>query len=144
MRGKTPANMDEINPLELQQCLEHLEECSNIEQLTYLYHELPYIMDPCQEWYETRFRIVEAYSHLNLSALAQRYETRDPYLRETAQLVFAFAAEIIDQWGVELRFDLHVYHTLIDNLYNLFTYYHKHYDQEEEAVEDLADMIMEM
>ena len=122
----------------------HLDHLDNLEQLAYLYSELPHLHEPPAEWYESRIRIVEQYTRLNLSSLAERFATRDPYLHDTAQLVFAFAAELTDQWAILPSFDLRVYSALIQNLYEMIHYYHQHYDQDEEAVEDLADMMQDL
>jgi hypothetical protein len=128
----------------LEERLAHLEEYDNLEQLALLYEELSVIGRPDEAWYESRYRIVDTYSRLNFSAIARRFEHRDAYLAETAQRIFAFAAEIVDQWSTSPLFDLRVYMALIEELYQMMTYYHLNYDQAMEEVDDLADQIMEL
>ena len=128
----------------LEERLAHLEEYDNLEQLALLYEELCVLGQPDEAWYRSRYRIVETYSRLNFSAISRRFEYRDGYLAETAQRIFAFAAEIVDQWSTGPTFDLRIYMALIEELYQMMTYYHFNYDQAMEEIDDLADQIMEM
>lgn len=139
------ASITDLSYDEIQYRLAHLDEYDNVDQLTFLYLELPYLTDDLpQEWFIARIRLVGKYSQLNLSTLAARFETRDAFIYDTAQLVFAYAIELLDQWSTHPFFDLTIYTVFIQNLYEMIVYYHRNYDQEEEAVEDLTDMMEEL
>lgn len=131
-------------PYELHEQLSQLSTYDNEDQLYILFHELPYLtITQRPEWFQERYRIIYAYSELNWSQIAKKFEYRDFYIFQAAQVIFAHCAEIIDEWQTKPQFNLPIYAELIEEVYNLWNYYKQHYGDSDEEMDDLSNMLMD-
>jgi len=129
-------------PYQLYLQLSQLSMYDNQTQLNLLFQELDYIpISPPLEWFQQRFRVIDAYSELQWSDLAQKYEFRDYYLCQTAQVIFALCAQLVDEWHTKPHFNLKTYSELIKEVYEIWNYYRDNYDESEEEMDDLINMM---
>jgi hypothetical protein len=124
--------------------LNHLQEYDNETQLSLLFNEIKTMpLAPSQEWFQSRYRVVHAYSELQWSELARKFEHRDYYIWQTSQVIFALCAQLVDEWQTRPQFNLKTYAELIEEVYDIWNYYRNTYNMDEEEMDDLSELMMQ-
>lgn len=122
--------------------LGQLANYDNETQLSLLFQELKFInLRPSPEWFQQRYRIIHVYSELSWAQLAKKYQHRDYYICQTAQVIFAHCAQLVDEWQTKPEFNLKTYAELIEEIYDIWNYYKSTYNEEEEEMDDLSELL---
>jgi hypothetical protein len=123
--------------------LAHLQSYDNETQLSLLFNELKTLtVAPSHEWFQSRYRVIHDYSELNWYQLAKKFEHRDYYMCQTAQVIFALCAQLVDEWQTRPQFNLKTYAELIEEVYDIWNYYRDNYNMDEEEIDDLSELMM--
>lgn len=95
---------------------------------------------PNKDWFrELIFKIFE-YSGLDWEELTKRYKDSDVFLSKKAAKIQEGIAYIISDWSSQPIFDLSVYHIVILEINELWTYYENNYIDENHD-SDISDLI---
>ena len=92
---------------------------------------------PNKDWFRERIVKIFEYSGLDWTELATRYKDSDIFLSEKAAKIQEGLAYIISDWSTQPVFDLSVYHIVILDINELWTYYENNYIDDS----DISDLI---
>ena len=92
---------------------------------------------PNKDWFRERIVKIFEYSGLDWTELATRYKDSDVFLSEKAAKIQEGLAYIISDWSTQPVFDLSVYHIVILDINELWTYYENNYIDDS----DISDLI---
>ena len=92
---------------------------------------------PNNDWFRERIFKIFEYSGLDWTELATRYKDSDVFLSEKAAKIKEGLAYIISDWSTQPVFDLSVYHIVILDINELWTYYENNYIDDS----DISDLI---
>ena len=92
---------------------------------------------PNNDWFRERIVKIFEYSGLDWTELATRYKDSDVFLSEKAAKIQEGLAYIISDWSTQPVFDLSVYHIVILDINELWTYYENNYIDDS----DISDLI---
>jgi hypothetical protein len=95
---------------------------------------------PNKDWYQERIVKIFEYSGLDWTDLTTRYKNNDVFLSEKAAKIQEGLAYIISDWSTQPVFDLSVYHIVIFEINELWTYYENNYIDENHD-SDISDLI---
>ena len=95
---------------------------------------------PNKDWFQERIVKIFEYSGLDWAELATRYKDSDVFLSEKAAKIQQGLAYIISDWSTQPVFDLSVYHIVILDINELWTYYENNYIDENHD-SDISDLI---
>lgn len=130
------------------QDVEALYAMNKTDQLTLLRREMAYILEEglelSEKWFEERAPIVYAYMTVNWAAVSERFENKDSYLHQTANKILELLAELEDQLGTLVYFNIEVYANLLDEIYNILMYYMQTYVGDLNGDADMVDLTESM
>ena len=92
---------------------------------------------PNNDWFRERIVKIFEYSGLDWTELATRYKDSDVFLSEKAAKIQEGLAYLISDWSTQPVFDLSVYHIVILDINELWTYYENNYIDDS----DISDLI---
>lgn len=92
---------------------------------------------PNNDWFRERIVKIFEYSGLDWTELTTRYKDSDVFLSEKAAKIQEGLAYIISDWSTQPVFDLSVYHIVILDINELWTYYENNYIDDS----DISDLI---
>ena len=92
---------------------------------------------PNKDWFRERIVKIFEYSGLDWTELATRYKDSDVFLSKKAAKIQEGLAYIISDWSTQPFFDLSVYHIVILDINELWTYYENNYIDDS----DISDLI---
>jgi hypothetical protein len=95
---------------------------------------------PNKDWFQERIVKIFEYSGLDWVELTTRYKDSDLFLSEKAAKIQEGLAYIISDWSTQPVFDLSVYHIVILDINELWTYYENNYINENQD-SDISDLI---
>ena len=97
-------------------------------------------IQPLEEWYDDRFEYVVKYSELGWADLAERFNFKDKYIFDTAQLIIQLIGRLFEERSVKRIFYIPTYHTLLYNIKNIWEYYNTKYICGEPDI-DVVDLV---
>lgn len=122
----------------------HIKEKTNLQQLELLKKEIGHIMahsaNPCEGWFDERFEFIDTYSKLDWTGLMDRFKNKDNYIYETSLYIIRLIDELVEERESCPNFNLLTYYRIINNIYNIWNYYHHAY-MGNETDRDVLDLI---
>lgn len=124
--------------------LQNLKLFDNTQQLEILNREVAYIatngIKPLDNWYDDRFEYIVKYSELGWKELAERFNFKDKYIFDTAQLIIQLISRLLEERAIKRFFYIPTYHTLLCNIKNIWEYYNTTYVCGETDIE-IVDLV---
>lgn len=124
--------------------LQNLKLFDNTQQLEILNREVAYIatngIKPLDNWYDDRFEYIVKYSELGWKELAERFNFKDKYIFDTAQLIIQLISRLLEERAIKRFFYIPTYHTLLYNIKNIWEYYNTTYVCGETDIE-IVDLV---
>lgn len=116
----------------------------NAKQLGILRREIRQIVAhkilPSEGWYNRRFEYINTYSQLGWIYMAQRFHNKDLYIHNTALYIMRLLDELHEERGTKPTFNITIYHRVIHEIQNIWSYYSRVYMDDEEDI-NMADLI---
>jgi hypothetical protein len=121
-----------------------IEDPGNLKKLELLRQEIAHIislnLQPSEGWYDERYTYIDTYLKLDWQGMMSRFKNKDEYIHATAKFIISYLEELEDERGTKPNFNLHTYHKVIHDIYNLWYYYSQVY-LGNETDEDVIDLI---
>jgi hypothetical protein len=133
--------------IDTEKALNNLDEFDNLTQLKILRSEINHIIlhnvIPDEGWFDERFVHIRIYSQLGWFELAHRFYGKDDFMFNKSKLINTLCIELLEEYSTKPNFTLNKYHTLINEISNIWQYYYKKYMGAEQD-NDIINLIEEM